>query len=140
MDHSFVSLLTSAERTFADRFKNSLEPVRAIHPTITLQLVYAFLRVAAEESLTVTDLAARCGVSVTAASRHLKQLGSHGGGLGLVRFVPAMLGDLRQHHAVLTPQGLALVQAMMHAYSNGYPRPQGILKRRALDTGITPST
>jgi hypothetical protein len=61
---------------FARGMKNALEPLRSIHPTITLQLAYTYLQVVFEEGLTVSALAARCGVSHAVMSRHLRDLGN----------------------------------------------------------------
>lgn len=110
------------ERTYAKQFMNSLEPLRDVHPTITLQLVYALLIIAYEESLTGTDLAARCAIGPSVTSRQLKVLGAHGGGLGLVALTRGLLGDNRQWHIVLTPKGAALIRAMIYAFKNGAPR------------------
>lgn len=135
MDYSANVKLTSSERTIAARLKNCLEPIRDLNSVIPMQVVYAFLRAGSEEGLTVTDLAARCGTSPTVASRHLKSLGSHGGGLGLVTLVPAVRGDRRAQHVFLTAQGAALVQAMIHAFHNGYPRRTTRLKRPTVAVG-----
>src|SRR5258708_36280706 len=61
---------------FAKGMKNTLEPLRSIHPTITLQLAYTYLQVVFEGGLTVSALAARCGVRHAVMSRHQRDLGN----------------------------------------------------------------
>ena len=97
----------SALKTFAA----SLEPFRSIRSTMPLQYVYAFLLVAMEEGLSVSDYAKRSGVSLSVMSRHLLDIGERNRhmeeGFGLITSRPNPL-ELRKHELFLTTKGQAI--------------------------------
>ncbi|MHC2625058.1 DNA-binding MarR family transcriptional regulator [Bradyrhizobium huanghuaihaiense] len=90
---------------------------------MTLSLANTFLNVAAQEGLTVSELAARCGVSGEVMSKHLRDLGAinrrYGPGLGLVAVVQQIHGDRRERYVVITHRGRDLVQQMMAVLKAG---------------------
>src|SRR5882724_13293983 len=54
---------------------NALKPFRAERKNMPLQYVAAFMHVASEEGLNVTEYAKRAGVSQSLMTRHLQDLG-----------------------------------------------------------------
>jgi len=78
---------------------------------MTLQYVTAFILVAMEEGLSVSEYARRAGVSNSVMSRHLLDIGDRSRhmeeGLGLVTFRPRP-ENLREHEYTLTNKGRAL--------------------------------
>ena len=103
----------------ARMMKKALDPVRSVRRTISLQLTFTFLQVAAEPGLTVTALAHRCGVGQTVMSRHLQDLGNinrrNKAGLGLVAVTQRVYGDRRERYVVLTHRGAAVARQMIAA-------------------------
>lgn len=94
----------------------AIEPFREIRSTMPLQYVVAFLLVAMEEGLSVSDYAQRAGVSLSVMSRHLLDIGERNRhmeeGFGLVtsRQSPA---ELRKNELYLTPKGKALMHKIV---------------------------
>lgn len=90
----------------------ALEVFRTIRPTMPLQYVVAFLLVAMEEGLSVSEYAERAGVSLSVMSRHLLDIGERNRhmekGFGLIEYRPHPM-ELRKHEVFLTPRGKALV-------------------------------
>ena len=88
-----------------------LDAFRAVRPTMPLQHAYAFLLVAEEEGLGVTEYAERANVAQTVMTRHLLDIGSHNRrrqeGYGLVIQRPDP-NDFRRHQTFLTNEGKAL--------------------------------
>lgn len=89
---------------FVDAFRN-------IRQTMPLQYVTAFLLVAMEEGLSVSEYARRAGVSNSVMSRHLLDIGDRSRhmeeGFGLVTY-RARPENLREHEYMLTNKGRAL--------------------------------
>lgn len=120
MDRSArTSSLSPQERTACGRVFYMLEVLTELHPTMTALLAKVFLRIAIEDGLTGTDIAARTHVNPSVTTRHLRALGAHGGGLGLVQFVQGPLGDRRQKHVALTPKGRKVIRDMFQAFKIG---------------------
>ncbi|UWU78151.1 MarR family winged helix-turn-helix transcriptional regulator [Bradyrhizobium huanghuaihaiense] len=128
--------LSPQARWAARTLLNVLLPMRRTRKRLTFSLVNTFLNVAAQEGLTVSELAARCGVSGEVMSKHLRDLGAvnrrHGTGLGLVAVVQQIHGDRRERHVVITPQGLDLVRQMMAVLKG--ETPPGTRIRKSLPT------
>ena len=99
---------------------------------MTVSLANTFLNVVAQEGLTVSDLAARCGVSGEVMSKHLRDLGAvnrrYGTGLGVVAVVQQIHGDRRERYVVLTHQGAALARQVIAALKGEAPPDTGIRK------------
>lgn len=109
--------ISTRERTASRRLANALGELRLIHRTMPLQLARTYLHVTLEEGLTVTALAARCGVDVSVMSRHLQDLGNvnrhRKRGLELVSLTQMIHGDRREHRVILTERGAALARRMI---------------------------
>jgi DNA-binding MarR family transcriptional regulator len=90
-----------------------------IRKRMTLSLASTFINVAEQEGLTVSELAARCGVSGEVMSKHLRDLGTvnrrHGPGLGLVTVIQEVHGDRRQRRVILTHQGASFARQIIDA-------------------------
>jgi DNA-binding MarR family transcriptional regulator len=86
---------------------------------MTLQLAITYLQVTFEEGLTVSTLAARCNVSNTVMSRHLRDLGSvnrhRRTGLELVALTQRAYGDRREYRVILTQRGAMVARQMIAA-------------------------
>jgi DNA-binding MarR family transcriptional regulator len=93
---------------------------RDIRKTMPLQYVTAFLQVAREEGLGVSEYAERAGVSVSVMSRHLLDIGKRNRsmeeGFGLVTYRENPL-ELRKHEYTLTPTGRFLMKKLVSAIS-----------------------
>ncbi|WP_213773580.1 hypothetical protein [Bradyrhizobium sp. dw_78] len=91
-----------------------------------MNMVSMFLIIGQEDGLTVSELARRCGVQKSIASRYLSDFGvvnRHGRpGLGLIAMAQRMYGDRRQHHVHLTERGLEVVQQIKVALTEDRPR------------------
>jgi DNA-binding MarR family transcriptional regulator len=83
-----------------------------------LQYVYTFLLVATDEGKGGTEYAQKVGVSPTAMTRHLLDIGDRNRalehGFGLIT-QERDRHDLRRHHARVTPQGKALMNRIVNA-------------------------
>ena len=101
--------ITRQTRAYAARMRNAVGALLSIHPTMTLQLAVTYLHVALYEGLTVSALAARCGVSNTVMCRHLRDLGNQNRhkktGLELVAVTQRVYGDRRERRVILTQRG-----------------------------------
>lgn len=100
---------------------NSLKPFRKERETMPLQYVTAFLLVAAEEHLNVTEYAKRAGTSQSLMTRHLQDLGSvnrsHEEGFGLVEGYDDEK-DRRNRLIRLTAKGQHVVWEMCEAFKS----------------------
>lgn len=100
------------ETNAARSLLGAIEPFRALRGTMPLQYVHAFLLVAMEEGLSVSEYAKRAGVSLSVMSRHLLDIGERdrymeeGFGLVTARRNPM---ELRKSEYFLTPKGKALL-------------------------------
>jgi DNA-binding MarR family transcriptional regulator len=94
----------------------AVEPFREIRPTMPLQYVIAFLLVAMDEGLSVSDYAQRAGVSLSVMSRHLLDIGERNRhmeeGFGLITSRQSPL-ELRRNEIYLTPKGKALLHKIV---------------------------
>jgi DNA-binding MarR family transcriptional regulator len=85
-----------------------------------------FLIVGQQDGLTVSELAKRCGVRKTLASRYLSDLGvvdRHGRpGLGLITMAQRVYGDRRHRHVHLTERGVDMVRQIQVALTEARPR------------------
>lgn len=97
-------------------FLAAIEAFRAIRPTMPLQYVVAFLLVAMEEGLGVSEYAERAGVSMSVMSRHLLDIGERNRhmeeGFGLVTARQNPL-ELRRNEVFLTNKGRALLRQII---------------------------
>jgi DNA-binding MarR family transcriptional regulator len=84
--------------------------------TMPLQYLSAFLLVAGEEGLSVSEYARRAHVSISVMSRHLLDIGDRTRlgeeGLGLVTF-RVRPENMREHEYLLTPKGKILWQQIV---------------------------
>lgn len=87
-----------------------------------LQYVTAFLLVAQEEGLGVSDYAQRAGVSLSVMSRHLLDIGERNRnqeeGFGLVTYRSNPM-ELRKHEYTLTDKGRALAYQITRQWAKG---------------------
>jgi DNA-binding MarR family transcriptional regulator len=85
-----------------------------------------FLSICAEEGLTVSTLALKCGVEPFTISRHLRELGTRNRrgdtACGLVDVRDLELGDNRERYVFLSDQGVTLFRQMIVAFK-GEPIP-----------------
>ena len=92
--------LADSDRKAVSSLLGALEPFRTIRGAMPLQYVTAFLLVAEEEGLGVSDYAKRAGVSMSVMSRHLLDIGQRNRnmeeGFGLVTYRANPL-ELRKH-------------------------------------------
>jgi DNA-binding MarR family transcriptional regulator len=97
----------------------ALEPFKAIRATMPLQYVHAFLLVAMEQGLGVSDYAKRAGVSMSVMSRHLLDIGDRNRhmeeGFGLITSRPNPM-ELRKHEVFLTAKGTALMHQIVRQW------------------------
>ncbi|WP_420966830.1 hypothetical protein [Bradyrhizobium sp. B120] len=120
------SYLTRAHRIIAMRLGNALAPLHHLNSNMRMRVVLMFILVSQEDGLTVGELAKRCGVWKTLASRYLSDLGitnRHGKpGLGLVTIVQQVYGDRREKRVYLTERGLEILWQMRAALTESRPR------------------
>jgi DNA-binding MarR family transcriptional regulator len=119
--------LTRQARAHAARMRNAIGALLSVHRTMTMQLAVTYLHVALYEGLTVSALAARCGVSNTMMSRHLRDLGNQNRhkktGLELVAITQRVYGDRRERRVILTQRGAKVARQMIAALRPGHPSP-----------------
>lgn len=108
--------LEGADAKAVKSFLAAIEAFRAIRQTMPLQYVMAFLLVAMEEGLSVSEYAERAGVSMSVMSRHLLDIGERNRhmeeGFGLVQSRQSPL-ELRRNEVVLTHKGRALLRQII---------------------------
>jgi DNA-binding MarR family transcriptional regulator len=118
--------LTQRSGRQAIGFANAIGVLLSIHRTMPMQLGVTYLSVAEEQGLTVSALAARCGVDTTVMSRHLRDLGSvnrhQKQGLGLVTTVQEIHADRRERRVYLTERGHAVLRLMIEELKHPYWR------------------
>jgi DNA-binding MarR family transcriptional regulator len=102
-------------------FMAALSPFRRIRPTMPLQYVIAFLLVAEEEGLSVSEYAERAGVSLSVMSRHLLDIGPRNRymeeGFGLVETRQNPM-ELRKNELYLSHKGRALMNEISRQLRN----------------------
>jgi DNA-binding MarR family transcriptional regulator len=95
-----------------------IEPFTDIRSTMPLQYVKAFLLVALDEGLSVTEYARQAGISPSLMTRHLSDIGEvnryHEGGFGLVEQETDLM-DRRYKKAKLSVKGKGIVAKMVRA-------------------------
>jgi|SRR6185437_12808955 len=112
--------LPDDEKKVARSLLAALGLFKELRKTMPLQYVTAFLQVARQEGLGVTEYAERAGVSVSVMSRHLLDIGERNRrmdeGFGLVKYRASPL-ELRKHEYTLTPMGRSLMKKLVSAIS-----------------------
>lgn len=120
------SYLTRSQRETCLRLGNALAPLTRVRPNMRMNVVLMLLLVGKEDGLTVSELAKRCGVWKTVATRYLSDLGTidrHGRpGLGLITMVQRVYGDRREKHVYLTERGLEFASQIRVALTEPKPR------------------
>lgn len=144
MDVVGGSTIPRSYRPMLIRIANALMVLLALRRTMSYQLARTYLQVVDTEGLTVSDLAARCVVDKTVMSRHLHELGSHGGGLELVTMTQDVYGDRRERRVYLTALGAQVAREISEALKDPRPRlrrppPRPEPKRRPKRTGDDPT-
>jgi len=127
--------LGSMERTLVVRFATAIHVLLELYHRLTTAQAVTFLAVWAEQGLTVSTLALRCGVEPQTISHHLRVLTSRNirgvGGLGLLVVKDRRTqDDLRHRYVFLTERGSALAARMVEVMEVGRLRriaPMGIL-------------
>lgn len=118
-DEDDPNWLTPELREAAIGVANAITVMLSIRSTMPLQYVMTFLQIVQEEGLTVTALAARCELSTTTVSRHLRDLGETNRhdrtGFGLVRHAPLAYHDQRGRRVYLTERGVAVARLVVAA-------------------------
>jgi DNA-binding MarR family transcriptional regulator len=97
---------------------SALEPFRATHPTMPLQMLVTFLLVAMDEGLPVSDYARKAGMAPGVMARNLLDLGDFNRrrepGLMLLEQRTDSF-DRRVHRQFLTHKGHAILGAIQRA-------------------------
>jgi DNA-binding MarR family transcriptional regulator len=118
MDGIEQSLSDDEITSTLSNFGAALKPFFKLRPTMPLQYVTAFLLVAAEEGLNVTEYARRAGISQSLMTRHLADIGKenryHEPAFGLVEQFDAPR-DKRQRLMRLTTKGKGVVVRILGA-------------------------
>lgn len=100
----------------------ALAPFKNLRGTMPLQYVTAFLLVASEESLNVSEYAKRAGTSQSLMSRHIADLSEvnrhHKPGFGLLEQFGDIV-DRRNRLIRLTTKGKGIVEQMVRAHKTG---------------------
>jgi DNA-binding MarR family transcriptional regulator len=116
---SIKSSVSTEQRVVLKSQLNALKSFREVRATMPLQYVTAFLLVATEEHLNVTEYAKRAGTSQSLMTRHLADLGSvnrhHEEGYGLVEGYDDLM-DRRNRLIRLSPKGKHVVWEMCEAF------------------------
>jgi DNA-binding MarR family transcriptional regulator len=111
--------ITAEQRSLLKSQFNALEPFRAVRATMPLQYVTAFLLVATEEHLNVTEYAKRANTSQSLMTRHLADLGEvnrhHEEGYGLVEAYDDLM-DRRNRLVRLSAKGKSLAWKMCESF------------------------
>lgn len=110
--------VSDAQRGTLEKLNRALEPFRAERGTMPLQYVTAFLLVATDEHLNVSEYAKRAGTSQSLMTRHLADLGEvnryHEEGLGLVEGYDDLM-DRRNRLIRLTAKGKSIAWKVCEA-------------------------
>jgi DNA-binding MarR family transcriptional regulator len=118
--------MTREKRLTAIRLGNAVAMLQRLDKNMRMRCAWMFLLVGHQDGLTVSELAKRCGVRKTVASRYLSDLGAvdrHGKpGLGLVTLVLRVYGDRRQRHVHLTELVKELIREMAAPLTEPRPR------------------
>jgi DNA-binding MarR family transcriptional regulator len=116
---SFKPSVTAEQRALLKSQLNALKPFRKVREAMPLQYVTAFLLVATEENLNVTEYAKRAGTSQSLMTRHLMDLGAvnrnHEEGFGLVEAYDDLM-DRRNRLMRLSAKGKHVVWEMCEAF------------------------
>lgn len=118
--------LGSMERTLVVRFATAIYVLCDLYHRLTFPQATTFLAVWAEEGLTVSTLARRCGVKPSTISHQLRVLTSrniHGvDGMDLLVVQDERTKDLRHRYVFLTERGSALAARMVEVMEVGLRR------------------
>lgn len=119
MDKFHKQTSTSQEKAALKTTLEALKPFKALRASMPLQYVMAFLQVALEEGLTVTEYAKRANTSQSLMTRHLADVGEtnryHEQGFGLVEQFDNVM-DRRERLIRLTAKGRHVVYEMAQAH------------------------
>lgn len=111
---------TAEERAVLVNTLKALEPFANLRHTMPLQYVTAFMLVATDEGLNVTEYARRAGTSQSLMTRHLADLGTtnryHEAGFGLVESFEDVM-DRRHKLIRLSAKGRGICAQIVHAHS-----------------------
>ena len=115
----FKQAATHDEKVALKTTLEALRPFKSLRDTMPLQYVTAFLHVALEEGLTVSEYAKRAGTSQSLMTRHLADLGEtnryHTQGFGLIEQFDNVM-DRRERLIRLTAKGRHVVYEMAQAH------------------------
>lgn len=132
-DESLEAALSPQERRQLAAVLEAVILFCRVHRRISHSQMNTFLQVAIQQNLTVSPLAARCGISAAVMSRHLGDLGAFNRrrepGLGLVAMVQQAHGDRRERRVILTDRGAALVREVNLAMRGEGPMARQTRKR-----------
>lgn len=116
---SYKQSITAEERKVLLNTLKALEPFKNLRETMPLQYVTAFMLVATEEGLNVTEYARRAGISQSLMTRHLSDLGTtnryHEAGFGLIEAFEDVM-DRRNRLIRLTAKGKGIVGQIVRAH------------------------
>jgi DNA-binding MarR family transcriptional regulator len=119
VDETIDQPISFETRRTAGRLRKALKVLSSMNNRMSLPQALTFLHAAADEGLTVTRLAERCGVAPTTISKHLRDLGEFDRlgepSLGLLTIMQRSFGDRREHHVILTKRGTAVARTMIAA-------------------------
>ena len=120
MTIQFKQSVSADQRSLLKNTLNALKPFRQLRDTMPLQYVAAFMLVASEEGLNVTEYARRAGVTPSLMTRHLADLGAvnrhHEEGFGLIEQFGDVM-DRRNRLIRLTAKGKHIVWEICEAFS-----------------------
>jgi DNA-binding MarR family transcriptional regulator len=110
--------LSPRDKVRLARFRLVIKYLLSMHRRMTTTQAITFLQVAmAEGELTVSMLAAVCGVGPTTISKHLRDLGAINRrgepSLGLITTMQRAHDDRRQHRVILTDRGVAVARIIV---------------------------
>ena len=120
MTIQFKQSVSADQRSLLKNTLNALKPFRQLRDTMPLQYVAAFMLVASEEGLNVTEYARRAGVTPSLMTRHLADLGAvnrhHEEGFGLIEQFGDVM-DRRNRLIRLTAKGKHIVWEVCEAFT-----------------------
>jgi DNA-binding MarR family transcriptional regulator len=110
--------LSPRDRVRLARFRLVIKYLLSMHKWMTTTQAITFTQVAVSEGeLTVSVLAAQCGVGPTTISKHLRDLGTINRrgelSLGLITTMQRAHDDRRQHRVILTDRGVAVARIIV---------------------------
>lgn len=120
--------LSPRDRVRLARFRQVIKFLLSMYGTMTTTQAITFVQVAMSEGeLTVSGLAAVCGVGSTTISKHLRDLGARNRrgepSLGLITTMQRPYDDRRQHRVILTDRGVAVARMIVAIMKGQHPSP-----------------